>query len=153
MSVLNNLVQKVQGRPQHFLLGIFLVLYILLNVETPLVLAKPIDTIYGNVLLAVVGVILFLQTNAVLGVIGAVAIYELIKRSAVATGAYAKKYFLPSERLKMADFAKFNDFPVTLEEEMVAKMAPLVKHDSPAGVDYKPVLAAQYDAAPLNESN
>ena len=47
------------------------------------------------------------------------------------------------------DFAKYNDFAVTLEEEVVDKMAPLVRYDAPSNVDYKPVLAPLYDASPV----
>ena len=49
------------------------------------------------------------------------------------------KRFLPSELKKGKHFSAFNQFPVTLEEEMVDKMAPLVKHSGASNLDYKPV--------------
>jgi hypothetical protein len=54
--------------------------------------------------------------------------------------------FLPSEVQKSTFFSNLNDMPVTLEEEMVHKMAPFQGSISDNGT-YKPVLDDTYDAA------
>jgi hypothetical protein len=54
--------------------------------------------------------------------------------------------FLPSEVQKSNYFLNLNEMPVTLEEEMVHKMAPFQGSISPDGT-YKPVLDDTYDAA------
>jgi hypothetical protein len=136
-------------QPVNLIAGVLLALYILINVPTPAVLAEPISSIYGRVLLGFVAVVIFLRTNPLLGVLSAIAIYYLIVRSSMVTGQFFAKHFLPSEKLKLADFKKFNDFPVTLEEEVVSQMAPLVKYDAPSSLDYKPILDDTYDAAPV----
>jgi hypothetical protein len=144
------MLQSLQGnKPHHLFLGVFLVLYILIDVSVPAVLAEPVDSIYGKIVLVFLAIIVFMHTNPVLGLLFAVATYFLIQRSAVASGTYGLQRFTPSEAVKVMDFAKYNDFAVTLEEEVVDKMAPLVRYDAPANVDYKPVLAPLYDASPI----
>ena len=86
----------------------------------------------------------------IVGILAIIAAYVLIKRSSVANGSYGLRNFVSSEDSKLVDFSQFNDVPVTLEEEVVAKMAPLVKYDAPANVNYKPVLDGLHDAAPIN---
>ena len=54
--------------------------------------------------------------------------------------------FLPSEVQKSTFFSNLNDMPVTLEEEMVHKMAPFQGHISDDG-SYKPVLDDTHDAS------
>ena len=58
--------------------------------------------------------------------------------------------YLPSEQAKAAEFSKYNDFPVTLEEEVVSQMAPIVKYDDAPNMNYAPVLDGLHDAAPLD---
>ena len=82
-----------------------------------------------------------------LGVLAIVAAYELIKRSSVKAGSHALRNYVPCEHKKLADFKKYNEFPVTLEEEIIAKMAPLVKHAPAANAEYKPVLSDTHDAS------
>ena len=100
-----------------------------------------------NIVVVLIALTIFANSHPVLGVLSLVAAYELIKRSSVSTGTHAIKNYLASEKEKVTDFTKFNDFPVTLEEEVVAKMAPLVQNnDAPKG-NFKPVLDDQHDAA------
>ena len=54
--------------------------------------------------------------------------------------------FIPSEVTKTSDLSEFNQFPVTLEEEVVFKMAPLVKSGSSEPAKYKPVAGPIHDA-------
>jgi hypothetical protein len=54
--------------------------------------------------------------------------------------------FLPSEVQKTNYFSTINEMPVTLEEEMVNKMAPFQGHIADDGT-YKPVLNNTHDAA------
>ena len=70
-------------------------------------------------------------------------------RSSVRTGTFAIRNYLPSEASKVIDFSRYNDFPVTLEEEMVKKMAPIVV-DNSSSLTYKPVLDTLHDAAPID---
>ena len=151
MLYMKNLNDLFKEEKRHeMLLGLIFVIYILMDVDTPKSLAELIDNVYGNAIVAIFAITLFAHTNPVVGILGIIAAYQLVKRSSVETGPHGIRNYRPSEDKKMMDFAKCNDFPVTLEEEMVDKMAPLVKHDAAANVDYKPVLDSLHDAAPID---
>ncbi len=166
-SFKNSVDQFVSGNPSQLILAILFVLYILLNVQTPTVLAEPIDTLFGKVLVVAVAVVIFMKTNPVVGVLGFIAAYQLIKTSSITTGTYGMKHYLPSETSKMAEMQSFNQEGMqtptetqevflnknsegALETEMVAKMAPLVMNGSSSSTaNYGPILDDQHSAAPL----
>jgi hypothetical protein len=51
----------------------------------------------------------------------------------------------------MSQFSAFNQFPYTLEQEVVKKMAPIVRSGSTLSKpSYKPLLDNLYDASPIN---
>jgi hypothetical protein len=149
---MQNLSELIKAdKRQQLVLGIVLILYIILNVNTPKMLSEWIDTIYGNIVVVVIAMILFSNSHPVVGTIAIVAAYFLIKRSSVSTGSLAIEEYLPSEATRSEDFSKFNEVPITLEEQMVSKMAPLVSTASkyPDAL-YKPVLDTLHDAAPID---
>jgi len=90
------------ARKHEMLLTVLIILYIVLNVPTPHSIAPYIDTPLGNIVVAVIALSLFTHSHAVVGVLGLFAAYVLIRRS-----------------------GSLNQFPVTLEEQMVALRAPL----------------------------
>ena len=162
----------VSENHSQLILGVIFVLYILMNVQTPYVLAEPIDTLFGKVLVVAVAAVIFMKTNPVVGVLGFVVAYQLIKTASVSTGTYAVKHFLPSEANKLREMQSFNEERVTppllatsnpnvimvktniegaLEAEMVAKLAPLVMHGGDSGLDYSPIMDGQHSAALLTE--
>ncbi len=162
----------VSENPSQLILGVIFALYILLNVQTPSVLAEPIDTLFGKVLVVAVAAVIFMKTNPVVGVLGFVVAYQLIKTASVSTGTYAMKHFLPSEENKLQEMQSFNEERVSppplvssnpnimvaktnnegaLEVEMVAKLAPLVMHGGDSGFEYSPVMDGQHSAALLTE--
>jgi hypothetical protein len=54
----------------------------------------------------------------------------------------------------MSQFTAFNQFPYTLEQEVVAKMAPIVRSGSSLNTaSYKPLIDNNYDATNLTNSN
>ena len=147
----------VSEKPSQLILGIIFVLYILLNVHTPPVLAGAIDNIFGKFLVVVIAAVIFMKTNPVIGVLGFVVAYQMIKTAGLTTGTYAMKHYLSSESSKMQEMQSFNvQSPEakdeSLESEMVAKMAPIVMSGgSDSGLNYSPVLAAQHSATPLHD--
>ena len=149
MQNLSNII-KAENR-QQLVLGIVLILYIILNVNTPKMLSDLIDTIYGNIIVVVIAMILFSNSNPVVGVISIVAAYFLIKRSSISTGSFAIQKYLPSEASRSDDFSKLKEMPITLEEQMVFKMAPLVSHNAKyPDANYKPVMDSLHEAAPID---
>ena len=145
MKVINKMLKPKKG--SETMLLIVLVIYILTNVQTPKPLAKVVDNVYGNATVTMVAILIFLKTNIIVGVMSIVAAYELIKRSSVATGSHAMRNFVPSEHKKITDFEKYNEVPETLEEEIISKMAPLVKSAPTTNATYKPVLGDLHEAS------
>ena len=128
------------------ILFILFVIYILFNIRTPHYLASYVDTVGGYVV--VVGLfILLCKAVSVWAVaaLGAVALIIFVQRSRVSTGTAAMSLFLPSENQKTNFFSNINEMPVTLEEEMVHKMAPFQGHIADDET-YKPVLNDTHDA-------
>lgn len=122
----------------HLVLLVIFILYIIMNIQTPYALANIIDTVYGNVIVILIAIALFTYLNPIVGVVALFAAYELIKRSSVATGSATISRYLPSENRKGKHMSAFNQFPITLEEEIVNQMAPLVETSGPNHLHYKP---------------
>ena len=124
--------------------------YLVMGFKVPEVVANLVDTMAGKVVLLLTVIYLFLHTHPVLAVIAAYVAYDLMRRSTQTTGLSALQAYVPTEEKKMSQFTAFNQFPYTLEQEVVAKMAPLVRSGAPLmSASYKPVLEDQHDATPL----
>jgi len=134
------------------LLGVLFVIYLLLGYKTPSVIANVIDTLYGKVIVVVIAMILFAHTNPILGVLGFFVAYHLINNSEVVTGTYGLNKYLPTEEKKYTAMTMYNQFPYTLEQEVVKKMAPLNHSitDGSTNYSFNPVLDDLHDAAPID---
>lgn len=97
-KLFNDVSKIVKQNPYENGLAALLVAYIVLNIRTPSMLTKSIDSTIGNVVVVVVALSLFYTKNPVLIVLGVVAAYELIRRSSVTTGTYAMEHSLSSEK-------------------------------------------------------
>jgi len=122
--------------------------------KTPESVAGIVDTLAGKIVIFITIIYLFMHANPILAVLALLVGFDLIRRSSMATGIDALQKFAPSEEKKSSQFTAFNQFPYTLEQEVVAKMAPLMKSGSSLSqASYKPLLDNLYDASPLNGSN
>ena len=110
------------ARKHEMLLTVLIILYIVLNVPTPDVIAPYVDTPLGNIVVVLIAISLFTHSHAVVGVLGLFAAYMLIRRS---SSSAAVEAYVPSEKRKSEELSAYNQFPVTLEEQMVALRAPL----------------------------
>ena len=110
------------ARKHEMLLTVLLILYIVLNVPTPDVLSSYVDTPLGNIVVVLIALSFFTHSHPVVGVLGLFAAYVLIRRSSSSSAIEA---YVPSEKRKSEELSAFNQFPVTLEEQMVALRAPL----------------------------
>ena len=123
------------------------VLYILGDVTPPHELAGVVTTPIGLFVLLASVVALGRYANPVVTVIYLVAAYELYERS-------TKSHVRGPERKLPRDhrdpqLTAENQFPVTLEEKVVKKMAPWVLHPSTTSASYKPVLDSDMNASEL----
>lgn len=150
MEPYQDLIKK--SNRHNLVLLVVLVLYIVLNIQTPPMLAKLIDTIYGNVAVILAAFYVLANCNPIIGVVVLYAAYELIKRSSHSTGTLAIQRYLPTEFKKEGHLSAFNQFPVTLEEEMVKQMAPLVSESGPANLHYKPASDDTHNAMDVHNT-
>lgn len=125
---------------------IIFVVYIIFPFKTPLFMAGTINTPIGIVVALVLALYLFFYTNPILGVVFIFVAYELIRRTSLVKVAAADNYMIrssPSESERAFEMKQMNPaHEVTLEEDVVAKMAPAqVFHhtDTTLGVGFKPV--------------
>jgi hypothetical protein len=145
---MDSLLKKTQS--SHVVLGIIFIIYLIMGYPIPETLATMIDTIYGKIIVFVFAVILLVSVNPVLGVLGLFVAFDLVRRSEMATGSTALLKFGSSEKQKMGDLTALNQFPYTLEQEMV-KLRTINKDppiESPPS--YKPLLLATSDASPVS---
>jgi len=144
-------LKKLVGSNEQLVLAILLIVFILADVSLPDPLANMVDSVTGNIVVGLLSLALFVNGNPLIGMLGLVATYMLVVRSGRIDGiGHAANKHMVSENSKVMDFSRYNDFPVSLEEEMVDKMAPLVKHPPAMNIDYKPVLDKLHDAAPVD---
>lgn len=139
------------------ILVVLMVLYLVMGFQTPKLVAGAVDNLAGKIIIILVVIYLFMYSHPILAVVAAFVAFDLMKRSAETndpSGLGELQKYAPSEKKKLSQFTAFNQFPYTLEQEVVAKMAPLVHSGSsihPAS--YKPVLENLYDASPISSTN
>ncbi len=135
-------------------LVVLFIIYLIMGSKTPEPVAGMVDTLVGKIAIFIIIIYLFMHANPILAVLALLVGFDLIRRSSMATGIDALQRFAPSEEKKSSQFTAFNQFPYTLEQEVVAKMAPIMKSGSSLSqASYKPLLDNLYDASPLNGSN
>jgi hypothetical protein len=111
-----------------------------------------IDSIGGKIVMFVVVIYLFMNAHPILAVLALLAVFDLMRRSSMTTGIAALQKFAPSEEKKMSQFTAYNQFPYTLEQEVVSKMAPIMKSGySITPSSFKPLLDDTHDASPINK--
>lgn len=131
-----------------FILIILMIIYLVLGFRTPDVIANLIDNIVGKVIIIIVVIYLFMHSNPILAVVASLVAFDLLRRSSETTGSEVMKAYAPSEQKKMSQFTAFNQFPYTLEQEIVSKMAPILRSGSSlSSPSYKPLLENLHDAS------
>lgn len=123
------------------------ILYILGDINPPHDVAGLVTTPIGIFVLLASVIMLSRYTHPVVTVVYLIAAYELYERS-------HKNYVRGPERKlpvdkRMPELTPENQFPVTLEEKVVKKMAPWVLHPSKSAASYKPVMDSDLNASTL----
>ncbi len=131
-----------------FILIILMIIYLTLGFRTPEIVANLVDNVMGRVVIILVVIYLFIYSLPMLAVLAALVAFDLMRRSNDTTGLGALKDYAPTEEKKASHFSAFNQFPYTLEQEVVAKMAPVVRSgNSLTPPSYKPILEDLHDAS------
>jgi hypothetical protein len=110
------------GRKHEMLLTVLIIIYLVMDVPTPDIIAPYVDTPLGNIVVVLIALSFFTHSHPVVGVLGLFAAYILIRRSSSSSAIEA---YVPSEKRKSEELSAYNQFPVTLEEQVVALRAPL----------------------------
>jgi len=148
MDNLSGLFKK-EHTGQLVLLVLFVV-YLVMGYDTPEPIAGVVDTLVGKIVIFIVVIYMFLHSNPILAVLSLFVAFDLIRRSSSATGISALQKYAPTEQKKMSQFNAYNQFPYTLEQEVVKKMAPIVQSSSSLSqASYKPLLDDTHDASTL----
>jgi hypothetical protein len=124
---------------------VIFIVYIVFPFKTPLLLAGVVNTPIGLIVVLIFTLYLFFYINPLLGVVFIFVAYELIRRTSLVKVAASDNYMVrssPSEAERKREMTQMNPpHKVTLEEDVVAKMAPatVFQHvESETG--FKPVI-------------
>jgi hypothetical protein len=152
MNSFSSLLNK-EHRSQ-LILTIILIAYLILGLPTPQPVAFLVNNIVGKIVIFLIVIYMFLHMNPILAVISLCVAFDLIRRSSNTVYNNLLQTYIPSEENKMGQFTAFNQFPYTLEQEVVKKMAPIVQSGSVlTKASYQPLLDNLYDASPVNASD
>jgi hypothetical protein len=111
--------------PLELLLFIVFVIYIVLPIQTPTVMAGYIDSPVGYLIMFVLAIYLFNYTTPLLGIVFLFVAHQLISRTAKVVGSSAEVPRGSSQEQKDRRMVQMNPpATLTLEEEVIAKMAP-----------------------------
>lgn len=155
MKLLNKLSKEMNA--YHIFIGFLLVVYIVSNVNMPYDVRRFVDTSIGNIIVIILAVLLLLTTHPIVGILGVVAAYELIRRSSNPNDSlntfYPENIDIKQNHIPVIDRAQlypdYNKFPITLEQETVQRMVPLVSNNSVSKFDYRPVMHDTHNASSL----
>ena len=145
MEYLDNLLEK-KNMPQLVLVVLFII-YLVIGFKMPDPVANLIDSSPGKIVIALVALLMFAYSNPVLGVLSLLVAYHMISTASIKTGMAALEEYYPTETKKWTPFSPTNQFPYTLEQEMVKKMTPQKFNTNYVKASYKPMLEDTYDAS------
>ncbi len=152
---MKNIVKALKKQePSEIVLGILMIIFLFMGYKIPSSISYVIDSFMGKIVMILIVVYMFMYTNPILAVLAVFVVLNIMMNgnNMIFSNTQSIQY-APSEENKASQFTKFNQFPYTLEQEMVKKMAPIAKHGSSLKkVGYKPLLENTYDASPISDS-
>ena len=148
--------------------GILLILFLLFDIKMCRSLSVHIETFHGQLIIAVLTIVVCINTNPIVGVLAIIVAYKLIFTSTVSSSDYANKNFVPSEISKYNEMQSYNTENVetcgdnpkimssssglmlgsSLEEEQVGNI-PSQPPQSELPDGYMPVMDNQCGGSPL----
>jgi hypothetical protein len=134
---------------RHYVLAVVLAIFIVMDIKIPSNVASLVDTIVGKTLVIMAGLSLMV-VNPLVGILGAIAAYELIRRSSSSTNLFGSvSDFLPSEDKKHHEMQVYQNNSITVEEEIIANMLPRTAADALDSAKYKPIQDKLHAAAKI----
>jgi hypothetical protein len=129
---------------------ILFVIYLIFDIYPTESMAQYIDTPIGMASILIITLYMFLSFSPILGVIALFVAYEVIRRSAKINNRVAMIQYTPTQERKNAELKEMNPVQATtLEEEMVATMAPIGQSNmiSYQTSEFKPVAQDTHGAS------
>ena len=145
MQYIDNLFEK--RNMSQLMLVILFIIYLVIGLKMPDTIANIIDSQGGKIIVALVALLLFGYSNPILGVLGIMVAYQLIKSSSEKTGMAALEKYYPTEEKKWSPFTPIHQFPYTLEQEVVKQMASQKFNANYVKAPYRPMLDDTHDAS------
>lgn len=134
-----------------FILSGLFIIYLIMGFKMPEQLANIIDSSIGKIIVVLCAIMLFAYGNPILAILGVFVAYKLIASSSTTTGLGALDMFAPTEKRKWQQFPPIHKFPYTLEQEVVSKMAPIVRSDLVnTKQTFKPLLVDLHHASSIS---
>jgi len=147
---LGNFIDKIS--PLEIILFVAFITYIVVPVQLPDPVRQYANGPISMIALFAVVIYLFLYTNPALGILGIFVAYELLRRSDEPIGRASYVQYTPSTERRESDLVDMNPpKDPSLEEDVVAKMAPIGHSDVATFVDttFKPLVDGNHNAFKL----
>lgn len=127
--------------PLEMILFVLFIVYLLLPISTPRLLAPYIDSAMGMSLIFALILFMFFYSHPLLAILFIFVAYELVRRSSWVTGRTAYIQYTPTQKKRDAAMRAMNPADeITLEQDMVSKMAPQLTVGSDSlETSFKPV--------------
>ena len=149
MDYFSSLFDK-KNMPQ-LVLAVLFIIYLVMGYKMPSGVANAIDTTAGKIIVILAALGLFAYSNPILGVLGLLVAYQLVKGASIKTGMAGLEEYYPTQQKKWSPFTPIHQFPYTLEQEVVKNMTTQKFNSSYVKSPFTPVLEDTYNAAPLSQ--
>jgi len=134
---------------RHYVLAAVLALFIVMDIQVPNQVANLVDTIVGKIVVIMVGLSLMV-INPLVGVLGVIAAYELVRRSSASGDLFGDvSDLIPNEGDKHEEMQVYQNNKISVEEEVIANMLPRTAADALDNPSYKPIQNKLHAAARL----
>ena len=135
--------------PHTILIGLFS-LYLILGLQIPANLSYLIEYTIVKIGIILAALALFAYTDPVLGVLGMLVAYQLLKSSSILSGMAGLEKYAQTGENRWMPFGSATQYPYTLEQEMVNKMTKEKYNVSYVKAPYRPSLDNTHNAAYLS---
>lgn len=139
------MVQDNKMKPASIFLLVLFILYVVVSPPVPVAWAPFLSHSAGKGLLFVLILLLFLTNHPILGIVAVFVAMELVRKSSRLVNPY------PYELQYYSPYTPNNQFPYTLEQEMVKIRTPIQPKEMTLP-SFRPMLENTYDAAPVVSS-
>ena len=140
-------------KTMEIILGCLMILYLLAGIQLPSSLNSAFNSWIGQVIMLLIVFYMFCNSNIILGILTLLVVLSIMMNNQSSTMSIAMNN-QPSEETKSQQFTQFNQFPYTLEQEMVKKMVPLYSAgESINNASYVPIMDNVYESSPVNSTN